>query len=188
MILPIPTFISQILFLIVSVAIEAYVFVWRARMGRRRSIEYAMAMELLMLCVGWTAFFTAFELVPPDVRLALTQLIVLGEWSDTLNAWTFLGLTVSFFLALELKTLSVQVLDFWLADPVEPPATPAGDLVDGNSKLIARFTVIPVQTFVHRYRQVKSTITRDVVLIAHLFASAVSLGLLSLQFLLFYWV
>ncbi|MCG9886965.1 MAG: hypothetical protein MH825_15635 [Cyanobacteria bacterium] len=186
MILPIPTVVSQILFLIVSVAIEAQIFVRRGRMGHRRSIEYALAMELLVLCLGWTFFFIALDLIPLDTRLAIVQLILLGVWSEPLNAWTFLALLLSFFVALELKTLSVQVLDFWLAESTTT-AAPVGDLVDGSSRLIAKFTVIPVQTFVRRYRQVKSTITRDVVLIAHLLASALCLGLLGLQSLMFYW-
>ncbi|WP_410253451.1 filament integrity protein FraC [Sodalinema sp.] len=57
MVLPLRAIASQILLLLVSVAIESTVFHRRLAISRRMSVQYALVIDLLCIILGWIGFF-----------------------------------------------------------------------------------------------------------------------------------
>lgn len=57
MVLPLRAIASQILLLLVSVAIESTVFHRRLAISRRMSVQYALVIDLLCITFGWISFF-----------------------------------------------------------------------------------------------------------------------------------
>lgn len=57
MVLPLRAIASQILLLLVSVAIESTVFHRRLAISRRMSVQYALMIDLLCITSGWIIFF-----------------------------------------------------------------------------------------------------------------------------------
>lgn len=62
MVLPLRAIASQILLLLVAVAIESTVFHHRLAVSRRLSVQYALALDLLCVALGWLGFFVLVEL------------------------------------------------------------------------------------------------------------------------------
>lgn len=83
MVLPLRAIASQILLLLVAVAIESTVFHRYLAVSRRMSVQYALALDLLSVALGWLSFFVMVE--------------VLGShpWVIQVMAYVFTGRFVS---------------------------------------------------------------------------------------------
>lgn len=181
LILPLPTAVFQILFAIVSIAIQATTYQRRANMGERRSVEYAAAIELGAMSLGWIAFFVGYDFLPRDIQLDLQRLILRGIWSPDLNNWVLVILPIAFLLGFEVKAIFAQVLDLFLRYPTltEDDSDPAPAPDSGVSLFKSQMTV-----FFDRYQRLQSDFEKEAIFIGHAFSSAFGALILGIQMLL----
>jgi hypothetical protein len=197
--LPLPTIILQLLFMLISVAAEAFVLQWRMNLGRHRCVEYALAIELAVSCVGWASFFAVYDALDgaqsSDNSLGLLKpiqnWILWGEWSSVLN-WWFLGLIlICFWAALELKVATFQIVLLLprLGSHGESKAEQDAEAAtkyennQGASGLMGVFVGRSLQRIIGRYQRLQAQANRDTIAIGHLCASLISAFVLGLMYL-----
>ena len=171
MVFPLPTIIAQLIFLLLGSAVQAQIYDRRSDMNRRRSIEYSFALELLIICLGWTTFFVLYDFLPENQQLGVQYLILRGIWLQDLNPLILVLLPVLFFLGLEVKIIAVHVLDFWLSY--------TGELLEGEEIPIPRdeqpgvsqFVQTRVQVFVNRYQRLQQSLTQEAIFLGHMSSS-----------------
>lgn len=84
-VLPLRAVAFQSLFLLVAIAIEAYVFRHLLTskdkpFGLKTSIQYAITLNLLAAVIGWVAFFLAQPFLPPVLRIQLISFIFFDQF------------------------------------------------------------------------------------------------------------
>ncbi|MEM9770959.1 MAG: hypothetical protein AAF889_05070 [Cyanobacteria bacterium P01_D01_bin.73] len=168
MVFPLPAIITQLILLVLGSSIQAQAYHRRGEMNRRRSIEYSFALELLMICLGWTIFIGLFGYIPGNIAIEIKRFIVQGRWSDALNIPLLIAIPVIFFLGLEVKMLAIRILDFWLSY--------TGELLEGEELPIPpaeqepgteQFNKTRVQIFVNRYQNLQESLTQEVIFLGH---------------------
>lgn len=199
MALPLPTIILQLLFILISVAAEAFVLQWRMDLDRHRCVEYALAIELAVSCVGWAGFFAVYDTLDGaqgsgdslGLLKPIQNWILWGEWSSVLN-WWFLGLIlICFWAALELKVATFQIVlllprlgsqsDSKAEQDAE--ATTKYESSQGASGLMGVFVGRSLQRIIGRYQRLQAQANRDTIAIGHLCASLISAFVLGLMYL-----
>jgi hypothetical protein len=196
--LPLPTIVLQLLFVLISVAAEAFVLHWRMDLERHRCVEYALAIELAVSCVGWAGFFAVYDALDGSQGNASLGLlkpiqnwILWGEWSNVLN-WWFLGLIlICFWAALELKVATFQILILLprlgsQSDSKSEQDTEAATTSHNSpvaSSLMGVIVGRSLQRIIGRYQRLQAQANRDAIAIGHLCASLVSAFVLGLMYL-----
>jgi hypothetical protein len=186
LILPLPTVIFQILFLFIAIASEAVIFNRLAGMNQRRRVEYAAAMELLVLCMGWACFFTAYELFPPAIQNDLQALILQGVWSSELNNWLLIVVPIVFFLIFELKSIAVQFLDLILKYPA--PGADLGIPEEPETEATPTLTITmrkQLQSFFQRYQSIQSELAKKTIFWGHIASTGIGALVIAIQSILF---
>ncbi len=87
-ILPLRAVAFQSLFLLVAIAIEAYVFRHlltskQKPLGLKTSIKYAITLNLLAAVIGWVTFFLAQPFLPPVLKIQLISFIFFDQFLQT---------------------------------------------------------------------------------------------------------
>lgn len=188
MVLPLPAFAFQLLCLASSVAIDAFIFNRRGGMGRRQSVEHALVVELTVVCMGWLAFFAIHFTAASDLQRWIREFILLGVWSNALNIWALLIVSLSFFIALELKNIALNLLGVLLEEQSLVLKSSPEDT--GQSRTIDRSLIetIPEETarqigrLLQRYQRLRQTTTSEFVFLSHAWSSLAVLGISVLQF------
>lgn len=115
MVFPLPTILLQTFFLTISVAIESSVFYARCQVSRKTSVEYALAINLISACVGWSFFFYIEPALSPELKIQLVAYVFLNQLGDGGAALLFLvGFFVfwaNFFIKLISLNLFNKVID-----------------------------------------------------------------------------
>lgn len=172
MVFPLPAIIGQIILLLLGSAIQAQVYHRRGAMNQRRSIEYSVALELLIICLGWTAFFTLYDFLPANVQQGVQYFILRGVWLGDLNTLPLILLPLVFFLALEAKIIAVRILDYWLSytgELLEGEALPTdGPDPEGWKRFV---TTDRIQVFVNRYQRLEHSLNQEVIFLGHMGSS-----------------
>ncbi len=185
LILPLPTIIFQVLFLLIAIASEAVIFNRLAGMNQRRSIEYAAAMELLVLCMGWTCFFVGYEFLPSSIQADLQTLILQGVWSNDLNNWLLVIVPIVFFLIFELKAIAVQFLDLILKYPAPGSDIGLPEEPDDTSRTLTMTVRARLQTFFQRYQEIQGELAKKTIFLGHITSTGVGALVIAIQTILF---
>ncbi|XHX77530.1 MAG: filament integrity protein FraC [Stenomitos frigidus ULC029] len=74
-ILPLRAVVFQCLFLLIAIAIEAYVLRRTLSLDYQTSMQYAISVNLLSTLVGWMCFFLSQPLLPLEWRVQLISFI-----------------------------------------------------------------------------------------------------------------
>ncbi|TVR07215.1 MAG: hypothetical protein EA395_13150 [Phormidium sp. GEM2.Bin31] len=116
MVLPLRAIASQILLLLVAVAIESMVFHRRLAVSRRLSVQYALALDLLCVALGWLGFFVLVELfashpwVIQVMGYVFTGRFVPSPGRDGIESVLAVATIVLFFSSFFLKTQALYHL------------------------------------------------------------------------------
>ncbi len=113
----------QFFFLLIAVAIEAYIFSMLVGLGRKKALFYAAFINLIATIIGWIIFFLILPLLPQDIKLQLIGYIFFDklfyQQGSSINPALALALTaiVIFFSGLTIKLRTFQLLQIWLTTP-----------------------------------------------------------------------
>lgn len=77
---PLQAILFQFLFLLITIAIEAFIMHRRLRLSRKTSVEYALSLNLLSIVLTWTIFFYVEQLVPPKLRAEIISYIFFNKF------------------------------------------------------------------------------------------------------------
>ncbi len=121
-ILPLRAIALQLLFLVVSVAIEAYILQQRLGMTPRGAARYALALNLFSSVLGWLVVFTVQPLLSmwlASWEMELVSLTLFGHfysswaWQSLLPIILFSGLMVLLFAFLAESSFMSILLVIW---------------------------------------------------------------------------
>ncbi len=112
---PLKAVIFQILFLSVAIALEAMVLRQGLRLGYKKSVRYAAAVNLLAVVVGWFAFLAIEPLFDPRLQAQVISYVLFDNLiNNTLKpqmGWIILVIgLVAFFMTLILKLKGLELL------------------------------------------------------------------------------
>lgn len=113
-VLPLRAILFQVLFLLIAIAIEAFVFHRRLNPDYKTSMQYAASINLFSTFVGWLIFFNSQPFLPPEWRIQLISFIFFERfYSDPLFV-SVSPVLISFALAMFFGTflLKLKGLDF----------------------------------------------------------------------------
>ncbi|MEM6253138.1 MAG: filament integrity protein FraC [Cyanobacteria bacterium P01_D01_bin.156] len=114
-VLPLKAVIFQIVFLLVAIALEAMVLRQQLRLGYKPSVQYAAAVNLLTVVVGWFSFLAIEPLLDERLQAQIISYVLFDNLlNNTLKpqmGWIILvvGL-VAFFMTLILKLKGLELL------------------------------------------------------------------------------
>lgn len=121
-VLPLRIVFFQVLFLLVAIAIEAWVFRWGLNISSKKSVEYATVINLFSIVIGWLLFFNIQPFLPVTVRQELIAGILFNQWSGSIVSWFILAALVIFFASLVIKLIGLPLLRAFVGDkPLGPP-------------------------------------------------------------------
>lgn len=126
-VLPLRAVVFQCLFLLIAIAIEAFVFYRTLSLDYKTSMQYAISVNLLSTLIGWVCFFVSQPLLPLAWRVQLISFIFFEHFyadpmllnvAPVLVVCT-LGMFLGTFL---LKLKGLDFLDFLLEKNPKPEA------------------------------------------------------------------
>ncbi|MCT7971329.1 filament integrity protein FraC [Laspinema olomoucense] len=111
MVFPLPTILLQTFFLTISVAIESSVFYARCQVSRKTSVEYALAINLISVCVGWIFFFYIEPFLSPRLRIQVISYVFLNQLGEGgLSVIFIIGFFV-FWADFSIKLISLNLFN-----------------------------------------------------------------------------
>ncbi len=125
MVLPLRAIASQILLLLVSVAIESTVFQHRLAISRRTSVQYALVIDLLCIVLGWIGFFIlvdTFETHPWVIQVMgylFTGRFVDRPGYEGIEAVLAIATIILFFASFFIKSQALYLLQRLQIIPLE---------------------------------------------------------------------
>lgn len=124
-VVPTPIIVFQLLSLVFSVAIEAYIFSQKLLLTRRECIQYAVAINLMSAIALWVLGFMIQGVLPPPLKLQLISYIVLGQGYDfqnlaILNICIVLLLILIFFIVCLVEFKGLDLLEVLFSEWPEP--------------------------------------------------------------------
>ncbi len=109
-VLPLRAIAFQILFLLLAIAIEAWVLQRqlklppnRSRISPKQAVQYATSVNLLTIAVGWFLFLSLQALLPLELKYQLLNFIFFNQWSSSTAFWIILSGFITFFASFLLK-------------------------------------------------------------------------------------
>lgn len=127
-ILPLKAIVFQILFLMVAVTLEAGILRQYLRLGFKTSVQYATAVNLAAVVVGWIAFLVIEPLSPPEIKYQIISYILFDRlltegWTAGIGASLLLLAVVAFCVTFFIKWLGIELFlksdDAWFV-PRDP--------------------------------------------------------------------
>ncbi|MBE9208247.1 filament integrity protein fraC [Nostoc sp. LEGE 06077] len=115
--LPIGVMLFNLLFFLISIPIEAYVFNRRLKFDKKTSIFYAIATNLFSGTLGWVIFFVLEPMLPPEIKSELINYVFFNNFRyPTTQATLILTTFIIFFATFLMKFLLLQLLVFTLRE------------------------------------------------------------------------
>jgi hypothetical protein len=108
LILPLRAVALQLLFLLVAVAIEAFVLRQRLGMTPRGSARYALALNLFSSVLGWLLVFSVQPLLPEALQTELVSLTLFGQFYSSWALESLLPIFAMSALAVLLGTFLAE--------------------------------------------------------------------------------
>ncbi len=109
-VLPLRAIAFQILFLLVAIAVEAWVLQRqlklppnRSKISPKQAVQYATSVNLLTIAVGWFLFLSLQSLLPLELKYQLLNFIFFNRWSSDTAFWIVLSGFITFFASFLLK-------------------------------------------------------------------------------------
>jgi hypothetical protein len=113
-ILPLRAILFQLLFIVIAIAIEAFVLQRYLGIGRKTSIRYAATANLFSTVIGWVVLFIGESRLDEAQRVALIS-YVFFDWVS--NQAVLIGLAFFMFIGtFFLKLQSIDLLDRIMGD------------------------------------------------------------------------
>jgi hypothetical protein len=118
-IFPIGGILFDFLFVLIAIAIEAYILHYRLKFDKKTSIFYAISVNLFSSVIGWLIFFISEPMLPIEVRAELINYMFFNNFKSP-NSQTFIILTafIIFFATFVMKFFILRVLLLSLNEPV----------------------------------------------------------------------
>ena len=155
-VLPLRAIISQILLLMVAIALEAGILRQRLRLGYKPSVQYAAALNLLATSLGWITFLNVEPLLPELVRSQIISFIFFNRFfvnslSENLPILMVIAGIGIFFVAYWIKRLGLEGLLWLMEEKTEKPPAVSPELTrqeryERARKGRAKRSVTPVKT------------------------------------------
>jgi hypothetical protein len=111
-VLPLQAILFQSLFLAIAIAIEAYIFQRQWKLGRRKSVEYSLALNLFSTVVGWVIFFAAQPLLSPALKKQIITYIFFNNLASTASSGSFLYGEIALLVFLSFVFILISELIF----------------------------------------------------------------------------
>lgn len=119
-VLPLRAVIFQGLFLLVAIAIEAFVLQQQLKVPYKRSVDYSIFINLLSTVIGWFVFFNLQPFIPLDIKI---RLIFFDQWSGAAS-WIIPAAFSTFFLGFFIELKGLELLQRLLQIPL-PESAPS---------------------------------------------------------------
>ncbi|MEL6322253.1 MAG: filament integrity protein FraC, partial [Cyanobacteria bacterium J06626_14] len=162
-------------FLVLAIAIEAFIIQQQLQYLPRKCIEYAASLNLLSTIIGWLIFFSSPFFLPDALKFQIVNYIAFGQLDAAILTWLIPLAFITFFGTIGIEWLGFLLLDHFLSDkPFFNAAT-----FTGRRNLFQAVAVRP--------RQSKSGISQPDILQAVISGNSFSYGvilvlLIALQF------
>lgn len=109
-VLPLRAIVFQTLFLLMAIAIEAWVLQRRLKLpphqsqiSPKQAVQYATTINLLTIVVGWFLFLSLQALLTPELKYQLLNFVFFDQWSPSTAFWVVLSGFITFFASFLLK-------------------------------------------------------------------------------------
>lgn len=118
-VLPLRAYAFQILFLLMAIAVEAYILRRELKLLPRQALQYAAALNFFTVGLGWFVFVNVQGILPPELQREVLNFVFFGRWSSELVFWLIVVGFAAFFLSFFLKVFAFNQLQFLLMTPQE---------------------------------------------------------------------
>jgi hypothetical protein len=140
-ILPIGMILFNLLFLLIAIPLEGYIYHIRLNFDKKTSIFYAIAVNSFSGVLGWVIFFFIEPVLPINLKAELINYIFFNIFSSSIQAALILATFIIFFTTFLMKFFLLRLFVFTLSEDIgkkkEPPPTTQRQQVRFISK--ARF-------------------------------------------------
>lgn len=127
-ILPLRMIAFQGLFLLITIAIEAYILFRFLRIAPQRSVIYSTAINLFSTVIGWLIFLNAQPFLPVEPKLDLINFIFFDRLSNRLVSWIVLAALITFFVSFLVKLFTLGQLQSFLGEQPQAETPQTRDL------------------------------------------------------------
>ncbi|MBD2440618.1 filament integrity protein FraC [Nostoc sp. FACHB-110] len=115
--LPLGVILFNLLFFLVAIPLESYIFNLRLKFDKKTSIFYAIATNLFSGTLGWIIFFFLEPHLPVDIKSELINYVFFNNFnSPTTQATIVLTTFIIFFITFLMKFLLLQLFVFTLSE------------------------------------------------------------------------
>jgi len=115
--LPIGVMLFNLLFFLIAIPIEAYVFNRRLKFDKKTSIFYAIATNLFSGTLGWVIFFFLEPILPPELKSELINYVFFNNFRYSNTQATLIFTTfIIFFATFLMKFLLLQLFVLTLSE------------------------------------------------------------------------
>ncbi|MBD2343370.1 filament integrity protein FraC [Anabaena subtropica] len=116
---PIGAILFNLLFLLIAIPIEGYIYHRRLNFDKKTSIFYAIAVNTFSGVIGWVIFFFLEPVLPVTLKAELMNYIFFNVFRST-NTQGMLILTtfIIFFAAFLMKFFLLRIFVFSLSDEI----------------------------------------------------------------------
>ncbi|MEB3211214.1 MAG: hypothetical protein VKL39_07660 [Leptolyngbyaceae bacterium] len=142
-VLPLKIIATQVLFLVMAIAIEATIIQKQMEFPPRKCVEFATSINLLSTIVGWLFFFSSPFLLPTALKIQIINYIALGQWDPTIITWLIPVFFITFFGTIGIEWLGFVLLQRFLSDQ---PFFDTANLTSGRRLLFQAVAVRPRQS------------------------------------------
>ncbi|MBO3458747.1 filament integrity protein fraC [Aetokthonos hydrillicola Thurmond2011] len=116
---PLGVILFDFLFLLVAIAIEAYILQRRLNFDRRTSSFYAIAINVFSSVIGWIIFFFVEPMLPVRFKAELVDYIFFNQlrYANHIQSIIVLTAFIIFFATFLVKYILMKVMLISLSDP-----------------------------------------------------------------------
>ncbi|MEQ9622448.1 filament integrity protein FraC [Coleofasciculus chthonoplastes] len=123
LVLPLQLILFQVLFLLVTIALESRVFHRRLNLTRKNSVQYATSLNLWSVVIGWLTFLILGTSLPQVLQIQIVSFIFfdhpIGSQLDKADPRIiFIGIVIFFFSFL-IKIIGFELIKIWIHEQPE---------------------------------------------------------------------
>lgn len=185
-VLPLRAIVFQMLFLAIAIAIEAWVFQNRWKLGRKASVEYSIGLNLFSTCLGWLLFFALQPLLSTNLKKQIINYVFFNNIVENPNVPQFLlygEVALIVFLAFVFILIAELIfLDVWRNLIKEVPKE--DEERPGHNKYNQAITSSMYKRY---YTAATGRVNSGTILVANAYSSTVILLLLFVKNLFGFW-
>ena len=120
---PLQAILFQFLFLLIAIAIESFILYRQLNLSRKRSIDYAISINLFSTILGWIVFFYVHPWLPRSLKSQLISYMFFDRFfsfaqSPNIVTELILSCFVVFFANFVVKLKGLELLQILLELPL----------------------------------------------------------------------